>query len=139
MKKSFVYTAAASLLFVLIISCKKEQLGRSVTPAQPNQSIETSIASGETFTFVAGSTGSLTISKQALHFQISEAMNENGSVYYNYQPKAGYIGTDEVALMYLSDAATPGISSSSTGCPASHNTPASNGMNSIVIKLTVTK
>jgi len=80
----------------------------------------------------------LSVSKQALHFQVSEALNENGSVYYNYKPATGYTGTDEVTLMYLSDAATPGISSS-TGCPASHNTPASNGMNSIVIKLNVTK
>jgi len=139
MKKSFVYTAAASLLFVLIISCKKEQLGRSVTPAQPNQSIETSIASGETFTFVAGSTGSLTINKQALHFQISEALNENGSVYYNYQPKAGYIGTDEVTLMYLSNATAAGISTGSSGCPASHDTPVSNAMSTVLIKLNVTK
>jgi len=138
MQKTFVYPAALLLLSVLLVSCKKEQMGNSVMPAQPNQYINASVASGETFTFVAGSTGALSVSKQALHFQVSEALNENGSVYYNYKPATGYIGTDEVALMYLSDTATPGISSS-TGCPASHNTPASNGMNSIVIKLNVTK
>ena len=138
MQKISVHTAALLLMSVLIISCKKEQLGNSVIPAQPNQYINASIALGETFTFVAGSTGTLTVSKQALHFQVSEALNENGSVYYNYKPAAGYIGADEVALMYLSGTAAPGISSS-TGCPASHNDPVTNAMNTIVIKLNVTK
>jgi hypothetical protein len=139
MKKTFVYPVALSLLFLLVISCTKEQLGRSTRPEQPNQSIEASVVPGETFTFVAGTTGSLSVSKQALHFQVSEALNENGSIHYNYQPKAGYFGTDEVTLMYLSNAAAPGISSN-TGCPASHNNPASsNAMSTIVIKLNVTK
>ena len=139
MKKAFVYPAALSLSFVLMISCKKEQVGRSIPSVQPTKSIDASIAPGETFTFVAGTTGSLSVSKQALHFQVSEALNENGSVYYNYKPAAGYIGSDEVALMYLSNEAAPVISSVSTGCPASHDTPASSAMNTIVIKLTVTK
>ena len=138
MKKTFVYSAALLLLSILMISCKKEQLGRSITSAQPNHYIDASVAPGETFTFVAGSTGTLTVSKQALHFQVSEALNENGSVYYNYKPVAGYIGADEVALMYLSDPAAPGLSSS-TGCPASHNDLATNALNTIVIKLNVTK
>ena len=138
MQKTFIYPAALILLSVLIVSCKKEQLGNAVIPAQPNQYINASVASGETFTFVAGSTGTLSVDKQALHFQVSEALNENGSVYYNYKPAVGYIGADEVALMYLSDAAAPGISNS-TGCPASHNNPVTNGMNTIVIKLNVTK
>jgi hypothetical protein len=138
MQKTFVYPAALILLLVLTVCCKKEQLGKAATPAQPSQYIDASVASGETFTFVAGSTGTLSVSKQASHFQVSEALNENGSVYYNYKPKAGYIGADEVALMYLSDAAAPGVSSG-TGCPANHNNPVKNAMNTIVIKLTVTK
>jgi len=113
MKKTFVYPAALSLLLVVMLSCKKEQLGRSATVVQPNQYVNASVASGETFTFVAGSTGSLSVSKQALHFQVSEALNENGSVYYNYKPAAGYIGSDEVALMYLSNEAAPVISTTS--------------------------
>jgi len=138
MKKTFVYLTAFPLLFVAITSCTKENLGRSA-PVQLNQSIDASVASGETFTFVAGSTGSLSVSKQALHFKVSQALNENGSVYYNYQPEAGYFGDDEVTLMYLSHAAAPGINTSS-GCPANHNTSTStNAMSTIVIKLTVTK
>jgi hypothetical protein len=139
MKKTFVYPAALSLLFLLVISCTKEQLGRSLRPEQPNQSIEASVVPGETFTFVAGTTGSLSVSKQALHFQVSEALNENGSIHYNYQPKAGYFGTDEVTLMYLPDAAAHGISTN-TSCPSSHDNPASStAMSTIVIKLNVTK
>src|SRR5580765_2561895 len=99
MQKTFVYPAALLLLSVLLVSCKKEQMGNSAMPAQPNQSINASVASGETYTFVAGSTGALIVSKQALHFQVSEALNENGSAYYKYKPAAGYIGTDEVAVM----------------------------------------
>jgi hypothetical protein len=138
MQKTFVYPAALILLSVLIVSCKKEQLGNTVIPAQPNQYINASVASGETFTFVAGSTGTLSVNKQALHFQVSEALNENGSVYYNYKPAVGYIGADEVALLYVSNAATPGISNNN-GCPVSHNNPVTTGMNTIVIKLSVTK
>jgi hypothetical protein len=138
MQKRYVYVAALLVLSASIESCKKEQLGNSIVPAQPNQYINATVASGETFTFVAGSAGTLSVSKQALHFQVSETLNENGSVYYNYKPSAGYIGSDEVALAYLSAAAAPGINSSSE-CPASHNTPVSNAMNTIVIKLNVTK
>ena len=138
MKKTFVYPAL-SLVFVLVLSCTKEQLGRSIRPEQPNRSIEANVATGETFTFVAGTTGSLSVSKQASHFQVSQALNENGSVYYNYQSEAGYFGTDEVTLMYLSGSAAPGISTSN-GCPASHdNAASSNKMSTIVIKLKVTK
>jgi len=137
MKKTFVYPAAL-LLLLGMISCKKEQLGRSVVPAQPDQYINASVASGETFTFVAGSTGTLSVGKQALHFQVSETLNENGSVYYNYKPAAGYIGADEVSLMYVSDATAPAVSSGNS-CQAGHNTPVSNSMSTIVIKLNVTK
>jgi hypothetical protein len=137
MQKTSIYLNALLLLSVLIVSCKKEQLGNSLIPAQPNQYIDASVASGETFTFVAGSTGSLSVSKQALHFQVSEISNKNGSVYYNYKPAAGYIGADEVALMYQSEAAAPVISN--TVCPANHDTPISNAMSTIVIKLSVTK
>ena len=137
MRKTFNYAVALLLTSVLIISCTKEQLGNSIIQEKPSQYIDASVASGETFTFVAGSKGTLSVSKQALHFQVSEISNENGSVYYNYKPAAGYIGTDEVALTYLSDAAAPVISNS--GCPVNHNTPISNAMSTIVIKLSVTK
>ena len=138
MKKTFVYPTAFSLLFVAITSCTKEDLGRSA-PVQLNQSVDASVSPGQTYTFVAGSAGSLSISKQALHFEVSQALNANGSVYYKYQPEAGYFGSDEVTLMYLSQAAASGINTSS-GCPASHNSsPSTNAMSTIVIKLTVTK
>ena len=138
MQKTFVYPAALLLLSVLLVSCKKEQMGNSVMPAQPNQSINASVASGETFTFVAGSTGALSVSKQALHFQVSEALNETAPFIITINPQQAILEQMKLPLLYLSDAAAPGISSN-TGCPASHNTPASNGMNSIVIKLNVTK
>jgi len=138
MQKTFTYTAPLLLASVLILSCKKEQLANSITPVQPSQYMNASVASGETFTFVAGSSGTLSVSKQASHFQVSEAFNENGSVYYNYKPVAGYIGADEVSLMYMSDATAPPGLNTSNGCP-SHNAPLSNGMSMIVIKLNVTK
>ena len=137
MRNTFVYPFALLLLSVAIVSCKKERLGNSIIPAQPNQYIDASVASGETFTFTAGSNGTLSVSKQALHFQVSETLNEKGSIFYNYKAAAGYIGADEVTLTYLSDATEPGISSS-TSCPAKHNTPVS-AMSTIVIKLNVSK
>lgn len=138
MQKTFTYAAALLLASLLIVSCKKEQLANSTEQAQPNQYMNASVAPGETFTFVAGSSGTLSVSKQASHFQVSEAFNENGSVYYNYKPVAGYIGTDEVSLMYLPDATAPPGLNTSNGCP-SHDAPLSDGMSMIVIKLNVTK
>ena len=138
MRKTFIHPAALLLLSVLILSCKKEQLPKSVDSAPPNQYMNASVAAGATFTFIAGSNGTLSVSKQASHFQVSEAFNEDGSVYYNYKALAGYIGADEVSLMYLSDPTAPPGLSTSNGCP-SHNAPLSNGMSTIVIRLTVTK
>ena len=137
MRNTFVYPFALLLLSVAMVSCKKEQLGNSIIPAQPNQYIDASVASGETFTFTAGSNGTLSVSKQALHFQVSETLNEKGSIFYNYKAAAGYLGADEVTLTYLLDSTEPGINTSA-GCPASHNTPVS-AMSTIVIKLNVTK
>ena len=133
MRKTFGY-AALLFLSVILVSCKKEQLGNSTIPAQPDQYINASVASGETYTFVADANGTLSLSKQALHFQVSEILSEEGSIHYNYKPAAGYIGTDKVTLMYLSNASEPGLNTSS-GCPANHN----NSRGTIVINLTVTK
>jgi hypothetical protein len=137
MRNTFVCAFVLLLLSVMILSCKKEQLGNSIIPAKPNQYIDASVASGETFTFTAGSNGTLSVGKQALHFQVSETLNEKGSIFYKYKAAAGYIGADEVTLTYLSAATEPGINSS-TSCPANHNTPVS-AMSTIVIKLDVTK
>ena len=138
MRKTFVYPAALLILSVVMMSCKKEQLVNSIISVQPNQYINASVASGGTFTFVAGPNGTLSVSKQALHFQVSEILDDEGSIHYNYKPVAGYIGVDEVTLLYLSNATAPGINTSS-GCPASHNTATSNAMSTIVINMTVTK
>ncbi len=136
MRKTFGYPAALLFLSVLIVSCKKEQFGNSIIPAQPDQYINVSVASGDTYTFVADAKGTLSVSKQALHSQVSEILSEEGSIHYNYKPAIGYIGSDEVTLMYLSNAAEPGINTnSSSGCPGSHN----NTPGTIVINLTVTK
>src|ERR1041385_2605712 len=122
MRKTFGYPAALLALSVVIVSCKKEQFVNSIIPARPNQYINASVAPGETYTFVADANGTLTVSKQALHSQVSEILSEEGSVRYNYKPAAGYLGPDEVTLMYLSNASAPGINTNSGGgCPGSHN------------------
>jgi hypothetical protein len=137
MQKTFVYPAALFCLMLATIACKKDQQNSFIIPSLPSQTINASVVTGENFTFVAGTSGALSISKQALHFKVSETANENGSVYYNYHPAAGFIGADEVTLAYVTQASSP-VSISGTGCSSNHST-SSSSMQTIVIKLNVSK
>ena len=137
MQKTFVYPAALFCLVIATLGCMKDQQSMLSTTTLPNQTISANVVAGENFTLVAGNTGTLSISKQALHYSISETANEDGSVYYNYHPSTGFIGSDEVTLAYITEATSP-ISTIGSSCSANHSTTSST-MQKILIKLTVTK
>jgi hypothetical protein len=130
--------AALAALFcaaLLLQSCSKKSQDNFNTQEPINQVLETSVVSGQPYTFNVGTPGSLTVSRQASHFQVSQTgTDENGLAIYRYSSTAGYVGADEVALAYSQSVATTGNSS---GCQGSHSSDVTS--TSIVIKLNVTK
>jgi hypothetical protein len=61
----------------------------------------------------------MNISRQALHYQVSEATvdSKNGALIYTYVPSVGYKGTDEVTIVHTQTTTTY----NSSGCQGSHN------------------
>lgn len=136
-KLFFMKTAVsfATVFCLILFSCSKKSQDGLPASVQPDQLISATVNSGQTYTFMAGSSGTLTVTRQALHYQFSAtATDEKGSVIYSYTPRAGYIGADDVELMY-STAAAP--TQQPGGCP-SHNSDMT-GTTNIVIKFNVTK
>lgn len=112
---------------VIISSCSKKYSSTSdlaltdpvnTTPIVMNETI----SAGKTFTFTLGN-GNASITKQALHFLLSEATaNDNGELVYRYTPASNFSGTDEVEIVYSASGATgsgcSGTSSETSGSPA---------------------
>jgi hypothetical protein len=136
MKNTVVYPAALICLLILVQSCEKnyqDSFSAHAQMAPANQYVNASVSSGETFTFIAGSSGTLNVTQQASHYQVSETgTNDNGSVTYIYNSVAGFVGTDEVTLAYTS---TTNKSENNSGCPNHTDAPTC----TIVINLNVTK
>ena len=135
MKNTVAFPATLLCFLLLVQSCSKKSQD-SVAPAtQPDDLITASVNSGETYTLMVASSGTLTVIRQAMHFQLSAtATDEKGSVLYKYTPQAGYSGSDEVALAY-SPAAAP--SENNGGCQ-SHGSDVTT-TNTITVKFTVNK
>ena len=134
--KNTVVFGAILLCLISVQSCTKNSKDNLIAPAQPNQFIKASISSGQTYVFTAGSTGTLIISQQASHYQMSQAGSDvNGSIIYKYNSIPGYTGPDEVILSYNPKAVT---SEGKSRCPASQN--GSDPSNTIIsIKINITK
>ncbi len=134
MKNAVIYPATLFLLLLLLPSCKKDYPGNNASaPAQSNHYINANITSGQTYTYSAGSSRTLRVIQQALHYRVSETGTNDGSAIYSYNSLAGYVGSDEVTLACTS-ATTK--SENKSGCPASRDDDAST---IITIKLNVTK
>ena len=114
MKNAAVYFFALFTLTILVQSCTKSWSDGFVGGPRVSQSLDVNISPGQTYTYTGGSSGTLIVSKQASHFQVSQTgLNQNGSLIYTYNPIAGYMGPDEVALAYTASAPSEG---SSGGC-----------------------
>ena len=136
MKKTIVYSASLLSLLVLIQSCVKDLQGYTKTSIQPDQYLNVSVASGQKYTFTAGTSGNLIVMTQASHFQVSQtAISDNGSAIYDYTSSSGYMGDDKVVLSYM---VNPSASQNHTeGCGHSDENYQSTTM--ISIRFNVTK
>ena len=139
MKKILAYSTVLCCLLVLAQSCTKQQLPN--TGEQPEQVINATVVPGQTYTFTPPSSGTLTISRQAAHFDVSEVgtgkNNSSNAVVYQYSPVAGYKGADEVALNFSTTVLASG---NSGGCQGSSNSSSTytTVTNTIIIKLNIT-
>lgn len=135
MKNTVAFTGTLLCFLLLVQSCSKKSQDSFTSPGQPDELITASVNSGETYILTVGNSGTLTVTRQAMHYQLSATTtDEKGSVLYKYTPQTGYFGSDEVALMY-SPAATP---TEQTGGCQSHNSDLS-ASNRIIVKFTVNK
>jgi len=117
MKKTLL-SATVFCLLVLAQSCTKQSQDNFVTPAQAANVVNATVSSGQTYIFNAGYPGTMNISRQASHYQVSETtVDESSAVIYKYIPAKGYQGADEVTL-------TQNVNSSggnNGGCSENHS------------------
>ena len=118
---------------LLAVSCTKQPADLAA-PAQASNSIIATVSSGQSYVFNTGSSRTMSISRQALHYQVSEATvdEKNGNAIYKYVPAAGYKGADEVTLLQVVNASE----NNNDGCQGHHSY--TSGSNVIVIKINVT-
>ena len=134
MKKIFTYSTVLCCLLLLAQSCTKQLPDAR---EQAEQVINATVAAGQTYTFTPPSSGLLSVSRQAAHFGVSEVGigKDNSTSIYQYTAAAGYKGTDEVSLNFIS---TIPASENTGGCRGSNSGTYTTVNNTIVIKLNVT-
>ena len=114
---------------ILLQSCSKESANEMlVSPQISTTNINASVKSNGTYVLNLDKLENVTITKQASHFQISEAGldNKTGFLAYKYQPALDYTGSDEVLL----SSSKKVVSTSMGGC--------NNGSNDYRTSTTVT-
>ena len=124
MKKLFLLPALfAAAILTLLQSCSKESPGNAVAPVTTNI-VNATVATNGSYQLPIDNAGTVTISKQAAHYQLSEAAldNKSGVMVYKYMPALNYKGTDEVVL---SNAKTIKVSGGN-GCQGSHSSNSGN-------------
>jgi hypothetical protein len=119
MKRTLLSSAILFYLLVSVQSCSKQSQDTFTAPAQTTHIINATITPGQTYVYNAGSSGTMSISRQALHYLVSEATvdSKNGALIYTYVPAVGFKGTDEVTLVHTQTTTTYNYS----GCQGSHN------------------
>jgi hypothetical protein len=133
MKKLFTFTIVLCSLLLLAASCRKQ----SPQPATAELVINATVAPGQTYTYTPPSSGTLSINRQAAHFEMSEVgtENNNSSIVYQYAPAKGYKGPDEVSLKF---GTTVSYSGGGGGCNRGGNQNSYSSVTStIIIKITV--
>jgi len=127
---------AAICAIVAIYSCSKKTSSDYVLtyPVNPQADVVLSanVSPGKIFTLNLGNAGNANIIKQAAHYSLSEAsQDESGTYYYRYSPAADFKGTDEVSVMYSSAA------SGSSGCSGGGSTESGSHTTFFTIKINV--
>jgi hypothetical protein len=125
-------------VLVFYPSCKKESHDIMVI-STPDETISVKIASNQPYQMDLTDAGIVSISKQAIHFLVSETMvnNETGAPVYKYVPATDFTGNDEIVLLSTKTVADYSTSTGGTcpGGPTGYTT--STSIKHIRLKITV--
>jgi hypothetical protein len=125
-------------VMVFSLSCKKES--HDMIPlSAPGETLNVKIAPNQSYQLDLADAGTVSISRQAIHFLVSDATanNENGALVYKYIPATDFTGNDEVVLLATKTVVNY-TTSNNGGCPASGNGYTTSVTNkSISLKITV--
>jgi hypothetical protein len=138
MRKLIFLPLASFGLLLLTQSCSKQS--REEMGMKASETIKATVSAGNPYVLQLNNYGDASISRQAVHFDISKTdiSGENGSLIYRYHPKSGFTGADEVELVVSKTAnyRTGG------GCSNTGGNPSSGGSYThtakLLIKFTVT-
>jgi hypothetical protein len=137
MRKVILFPLFSMGWLVFFSSCKKD-LQDTMVISTSDQTINVKIAPNQLYQTELTNAGTISISRQATHFIVSEAImnNENGIPVYKYIPATDFTGIDEVEL--LSSISVVNYSASSGGgCPGS-NSASTTSFNTKYIRLRIT-
>ena len=138
MRKLFLFPAVFLGILVVFQSCSKQSSNNIVAPIRTNV-INATIAPNGTYQLSLDNSVTVSVSKQASHFQVSrtELDSKSGFMVYKYIPAADYRGTDEVVLSNATTFKATGTGS----CPNNHNSNSDNTTSSTsytTVKLNIT-
>ena len=116
MRKLFLLPAVLLGFLVVFQSCSKQSPSNAVAPINTNV-INVNIAPNGSYQLPIQNPGNVSISRQASHYQVSQADvdSKSGVMVYKYIPVADYMGTDEVVLSNTKTSIITG-----SGCPNNH-------------------
>jgi hypothetical protein len=137
MRKLFLFPAVLLGFLVVFQSCSKQSPSNVVAPINTNV-VNATIAPNGSYQLPIQNSGNVSISRQASHYQVSQAEldNKSGFVVYKYIPVADYIGTDEVVLSNTKISVITG-----SGCSNNHTSNSESAVTStsyITVKINVT-
>jgi hypothetical protein len=118
--KKLYYLQTLGLCIIILQACSKNSGNNS--PALPSSnSINVVISPNQAYELNLTASGSVSIFKQASHYQTSQtfADAENNSITYKYLPDASYRGKDQVMLSTTSLTTTTSSNNSGRECPNS--------------------
>ena len=137
MRKPYFLPVLLPVLMVVFLSCKKESV-TTLAPAAPGETIAVKIAPNQSYMLSLPEANNVSISRQAAHFSVSEALvnAENGSPTYRYIPAADFTGNDEIVL--ISSKTMINYSASGNGaCGSGSSDSKTSSTNLITLKITV--
>lgn len=142
MKKTILLPFFLLAALVFLSSCKKESVSNTAAPT-PDETINVKITPNQSYQMDLTNAGTVSISRQAIHFLLSEARlnSETGAPVYKYVPATDFTGNDEVVLVSTKTVTNYSASSNSGGChnanDGSATTTTSTLSKNITLKITV--
>jgi len=116
MKKLFLFPAILLGILVVFQSCSKRSATEAMAPVNPNV-VNATIALNGSYQLPIDNSVTISISKQAAHFQVSQTGTDSktGAPVYKYVPAVDYVGGDEVILSNTKTSFVTG-----SGCSNNH-------------------